>query len=727
MAKSQVTTFYSYKGGSGRSMTLANVAWALATNEEKVLAIDWDLEAPGLHRYFHPFLADPDQSASKGLIDRIWDYVDYLAGQPDRKNRFKLADCADIVQPLELPVTGGGCLHFIGAGRQDEHYSEKVGGLDWNGLYQRFDGEAFIASLIKWARQHYTHILIDSRTGVADTAGICTTQLPDALVLCLVYNRQSIEGTAAVARSIRANRSKLRMEFIPSRVEERSAVEAARRHTAQRLVGLVDQDLTKVERSLRRAEIRSYPWCAFEEKLAVFEELPDERGSLLDAMHDLAQRVARDGNIHIRRVDEEVLNSYWRRAAFDDPRLFDLRTVSEQSTLEGWKQIQIWLDDADAADTERPEWLMALSEAAMAFACRRDNRLSMRTGENFAEAAVRLARRAYSADPRLYGTRLALVLDDMAGLEQRSGNFKMSLDTVLEAEQLWRQEHSILPRWRLAKNLDRRADILGRLGRSGEVIDTYREITEIYRVIGRRALPVGNELEPARAHRLLAQHLMADGDWSEARATILKAMDLLTQASPVGRERDAAEIIEILKTRLQIAVETDEDTFDRVGQRVLVTANRYLPGESGSDQVLSELFLCQAKLLARNGKFNEALFRIESTPADFQKLPRVIVQKAEILLDSGREQEAAELLLMSAREGGPLTPAMVDLIPRVLGGTEHGEQYFEQFLTALLASDNRTANAVIPTIRTLTKKLGNERRDFSQFLPLLQLFSREAN
>ncbi|MUZ66457.1 AAA family ATPase, partial [Agrobacterium vitis] len=73
MAKSQVTTFYSYKGGSGRSMTLANVAWALASNDERVLAIDWDLEAPGLHRYFHPFLSDPDQGESNGLIDRVWD------------------------------------------------------------------------------------------------------------------------------------------------------------------------------------------------------------------------------------------------------------------------------------------------------------------------------------------------------------------------------------------------------------------------------------------------------------------------------------------------------------------------------------------------------------------------------------------------------------------------------------------------------------------------------
>ncbi|MFD2350514.1 AAA family ATPase [Nonomuraea ferruginea] len=52
----QVVTFYSYKGGAGRTMALANTAWLLASNGLRVLAIDWDLESPGLHKYFHPFL-----------------------------------------------------------------------------------------------------------------------------------------------------------------------------------------------------------------------------------------------------------------------------------------------------------------------------------------------------------------------------------------------------------------------------------------------------------------------------------------------------------------------------------------------------------------------------------------------------------------------------------------------------------------------------------------------
>ena len=57
----QIITFYSYKGGTGRTMAMANVAWIIASNGKRVLAVDWDLESPGLHKFFHPFL---DESTS---------------------------------------------------------------------------------------------------------------------------------------------------------------------------------------------------------------------------------------------------------------------------------------------------------------------------------------------------------------------------------------------------------------------------------------------------------------------------------------------------------------------------------------------------------------------------------------------------------------------------------------------------------------------------------------
>src|SRR5215211_1822427 len=78
----QIITFYSYKGGTGRSMALANCACLLARGAiqtpgerdtpKRVLAIDWDLEAPGLHRYFQSLLRDAPEKLFRtqpGVVD----------------------------------------------------------------------------------------------------------------------------------------------------------------------------------------------------------------------------------------------------------------------------------------------------------------------------------------------------------------------------------------------------------------------------------------------------------------------------------------------------------------------------------------------------------------------------------------------------------------------------------------------------------------------------------
>ena len=41
-----ICTFYSFKGGVGRSMALANAAHVLREAGLRVLVVDWDLEAP---------------------------------------------------------------------------------------------------------------------------------------------------------------------------------------------------------------------------------------------------------------------------------------------------------------------------------------------------------------------------------------------------------------------------------------------------------------------------------------------------------------------------------------------------------------------------------------------------------------------------------------------------------------------------------------------------------
>ena len=69
----KVVTFYSYKGGVGRSMALANIAVILAKWGKKVLMVDWDLEAPGLVQYFLPFIDRGYLNEARGVIDFVID------------------------------------------------------------------------------------------------------------------------------------------------------------------------------------------------------------------------------------------------------------------------------------------------------------------------------------------------------------------------------------------------------------------------------------------------------------------------------------------------------------------------------------------------------------------------------------------------------------------------------------------------------------------------------
>ena len=144
----QITTFYSYKGGTGRSMALANVAWILAANGKRVLVVDWDVEAPGLHRYFLPF-DDVNLHRTEGLIELLTRYVSLMVtpkGQrpPLTGEPLSLAEPQRYAVPMSFDFPRDGCLHLLGAGRQDHKYVERVRAFDWSAFYERFGGTAFI-------------------------------------------------------------------------------------------------------------------------------------------------------------------------------------------------------------------------------------------------------------------------------------------------------------------------------------------------------------------------------------------------------------------------------------------------------------------------------------------------------------------------------------------------------------------------------------------------------
>ncbi|WP_437677913.1 KGGVGR-motif variant AAA ATPase [Sorangium sp. So ce131] len=198
----RVVTFYSYKGGVGRTMALANVAYRLAnTHGLNVIAVDWDLEAPGLHRFFG--ISPETVASSNGILD-------YFVAWRDAVTRNAPEPPAEVERVLDwlLPITDEqhapkfGSLRLLLAGRLDRTYSERLAAFHWHDFYARTAGAAAVETLREKLVHEADVVLIDSRTGLTDIGGICTVQLPDAVVLLTAANLQSFEGTESVARAI---------------------------------------------------------------------------------------------------------------------------------------------------------------------------------------------------------------------------------------------------------------------------------------------------------------------------------------------------------------------------------------------------------------------------------------------------------------------------------------------------------------------------------------------
>ena len=189
--KSFWTTFYSYKGGVGRSLALANTAALLVKRGRRVVLIDFDLEAPGLDSFgeFKSVAGMP------GVVEYVTEF----------KETNRAPDISLFVHSCELPGPLRGQLWIMPAGKKDLRYNACRANLSWADLYEHHHGEQFVENWKAALESHFhpDHVFVDSRTGLTDVGGICTLHLPDLVVMLFGLNDQNVKGVAAVAKTIR--------------------------------------------------------------------------------------------------------------------------------------------------------------------------------------------------------------------------------------------------------------------------------------------------------------------------------------------------------------------------------------------------------------------------------------------------------------------------------------------------------------------------------------------
>ncbi|NMO20682.1 AAA family ATPase [Pyxidicoccus fallax] len=186
-----IVTFYSFKGGVGRTMALANVAFELIRRGRRVLVVDFDLEAPGLPT-FDLFSSATDQD---GIVDYVAKYLETSEAPP----------VEDFTTDCTAESMAPGRLWVMPSGRQNSTYTTRLNSIDWQRLYSERDGFLLFEDMkSQWLDAFQPdYVLIDSRTGHTDVGGICTRQLPNAVVAMFFPNEQNIAGLAKVVKEIR--------------------------------------------------------------------------------------------------------------------------------------------------------------------------------------------------------------------------------------------------------------------------------------------------------------------------------------------------------------------------------------------------------------------------------------------------------------------------------------------------------------------------------------------
>jgi hypothetical protein len=323
-----IVTFYSFKGGVGRSMALVNVGEILADMGYRVVLCDWDLEAPGLERYLVPNDASGEAAkvemerllAQPGLMDLLDEHKETLARPNEERTdertsaesgtHRKVGDLlvrrpSSYARPVS-EKSGVGSLRLLTAGRRDgehfERYAGTVRAFNWDEFYTRWAGDAYMEffrkELVGEPRQQIPGeadlVLVDSRTGVTEQGGVCTHHLADLVVLLTAANDLNMDGSRWMAQALRQPRlvqlrggRPLAVLPIASRIEwtaQKDELADFRIRFLREFGPCIEDAVGNAEEFALKSEIPYIPFYSFHERI-VAREPPEKQDKNLNAAY----------------------------------------------------------------------------------------------------------------------------------------------------------------------------------------------------------------------------------------------------------------------------------------------------------------------------------------------------------------------------------------------------------------------------------------------------------
>ena len=185
----RTVTFYSFKGGVGRTTALVHTGWILAMRGYKVLLVDLDLEAPSLHL----LLNNQGDKPLKGLVEFLYERCYAL------DNAYQL-HISDIFGEVQIENSSGR-LFVIPAGDIDLNYIAKVDDLRVSALKNRDIWETFKGEVTKQLQPDF--ILVDSRTGINEWGAFSLLQAADDILAFMYPNEENYQGLETILGALK--------------------------------------------------------------------------------------------------------------------------------------------------------------------------------------------------------------------------------------------------------------------------------------------------------------------------------------------------------------------------------------------------------------------------------------------------------------------------------------------------------------------------------------------
>jgi WD40 repeat protein/uncharacterized protein YjbI with pentapeptide repeats len=410
-----VSTFYSFKGGVGRSLLLANVGWILA-ERRRVVLWDLDVEAPGLHLI--PALRPPE--VKRGFFEWLGEWRGAQAFQA--KGQLQPRD-ARTLERLVLPVPARPNLSILPAFGDGADFARLYGEGPWRRFLVEEPalGLALFDALVEVLGRGREHILIDSRTGITDLGGFLAALLPHTTVLVGGYGHQSLHGLLQVRRALEpavegrlpprqrlGGGTGLHLVHVVSPVPEDAADSAERRRIVGEVLGAVrpieipfDRRLLWSERLLAAEDPEGATASAYGR---VAERLSGLRDDLLVSVEAVASEAARDPAPEPRRGELSSRRGW----SFEERvrRLLELHgyTVEPEQLLGGHAVDLVarrtggldeecwWVECKDHRQPVRKEVLEKLVAWVGGKVGHQNNAKAMVVGRSFSEAAITFAK-----------------------------------------------------------------------------------------------------------------------------------------------------------------------------------------------------------------------------------------------------------------------------------------------------------------------------------------------